>query len=242
MSRLLGLLLAALLSTAPASAGSFANLFVRYDVDSTTTTYCRYLGSNADPRQGAYFGTGTITTSGSSTTVTTVGSSGAFSVLTAGDAISVYVSATSTLIRNVVSKSDSDTIVVDTAVDLSAGYRWNYMVSSCGTADTDGWVSMDGFKSFTMTASYDQGDLGTGVDVVFECRGPHPFGAPVQVYPSSGATSLTTANAGTKSARQSVVAYEPWSECRIGVARSGADTSEATTSLELFSAYIEGRN
>lgn len=159
-----------------------ANFTYKYDVASTTGTFCTLTGLDGDPFASAKPGRGTIETVGSSTTITGVNAADdVFADVGVGDAIIVKIRNTSYALV-VVTNADDDTITVDTAVDFSAGVVWSYKSLACGTTVNDGWISTAGYQTAQLTVQYDAGDL-TALAVAFQCKEDALGSDIVQVYP-----------------------------------------------------------
>jgi hypothetical protein len=250
-------LLLFLLLAAPASAQvRSANFGVRYDLDDAALTYCRVTGVGGDPYGAARQVPGKlIETSGSSTTVTAV-TAGAlpFADLNVNDIIFVRTSTTNVDMRVVAAKADGDGITVDTAVDWSAGdgFQFTWYDTACGTAATDGWIDMSALsEDKTIEISWDQGDLATGLLWQIECLSGGLDPKPNKVYPGDssdcGAGALTSgqclyavAGVGTTATRDKIWLPEFESACRVGILRSGNDTSDTTTNREQVSMSVRG--
>ncbi len=236
-----------------------AQYATRYDLDAAALTYCVVTGTGGDPyAANRTVGAGKlIETSGSSTTVT------AFTALTVpfadlgvGDILFVDRSGNGTTvdIRVITAKASGDSITIDVAANWSQGdgmtFSWRKL--SCGTAATDGWIDVSGLSGDkVITIQWDQGDLATGLLWQIECKtqGMNPLAN--KVYPgesadcaggtlTGGQCLIAVADVGTSAARASVWLPEYESSCRVGILRSGADTSEAGTKLEQVNIALAG--
>lgn len=218
-------------------------LAYRYDLDSTSLTYCKLGGLNGDPYQSPSPGTSNIATVGTSATVTAV-SGTPFSKVGVGD---VLISnqpdgVTETVI--VTAKADNTEVTVDPAVDWSngtAGYPFSWYDLVCGTGAEDGWVATPPGEhaSALLTVQYDVGDLTGGLDVVYECRGANLGAGPVQAYPggASDCGGFATLNTdvctitdvgtikGTLALQLTPVAFQ---QCRVGIKANTADPGDPT--------------
>jgi hypothetical protein len=253
------LLVFLLLLAAPAAAQGVktAQFATRYDLDAAALTYCVVKGTNGDPYGANYTGGPgkLIETSGSSTTVTAVTAGTLpFDSLGVGDLIFVQTSTTNTDIRVVAAKASGDSITVDVAVDWSAGsgftFSWRDLV--CGTTANDGWIDVSGLSGDkVITLQWDQGDLATGLLWQIECKTQGFNQLANKVYPgesadcgggalTSGQCLIAVADVGTSAARVSVWLPEYESACRVGILRSGNDTSEAGTNLDQINIAIAG--
>ena len=244
MKRFIALLILLLPATAEAQA---RHAFVRFDIDSATATYGELRGQGGRPDGGPIPVGITIKTTGSATAVTAaVASSAPFANLAAGDVISVTLANGTIDNRFIAAKADSNNITIDTAADWSNsgnGFVFRYWDATTCTDATCGWMDVTSLPKPTIFAQYERGDLATGAEVVFECRGSGINAQGIQVWPSTAGTfgSFTTANVGTVSARQALALdVAKFQQCRIGVRASGADTADVVgTSTELFTAWIE---
>lgn len=245
--RILGAALAALLfvllpTAAPAAETIISvPLVAGYDLDSTTLIYCTSVGEGglvlAAPRLAKH----KVKTSGSSTTVTSnTASAGAFEFVAVGDLLwfprteSVPVAAGAAVgaWRYVTARASADSITVDTAIDLSAGYGFGWRTPTCGTAATSGQVPVSGFDAINFVGQIDQISVTGGITYQVECRAEGPAATWVTII---GPTNKTAVWAGGN------VAYEPWAWCRIGwkigTADDGTDTG---ADAEKIAAYFTG--
>ena len=241
IGRLLVLAFLSLLCASPVFAQEgvhkSANFSYKYDVASTTLTYCKTAGLNGDPYGTAYKGPGTVETSADVVTITTVDASGAFALVSVGDII--YVNG---LTRVIITNADDDTITVDTSLDLTAGYIWSYKNMSCGTGITDGWISTAGYSTVQLGLQYDAGDL-TILSATWECIGGATGASRQRIYPGvasdcgdgtlNGAVCefTTVGDALTYKLTDNV-----FSACRIGVAyvtADGATVDEVTATIDV---------
>lgn len=200
MKRRIALVLA--LALAIASFGSrastqttrSANFAYRYNLRSTTFTYCRVLGLNGSPWTGnAISGLGQIKTTGSSTAVTenTAGQA-PFAPINVDDILVVKRGTTAPDdVRVVAVKTDNSNITVDTAVDWSAGFQFNWFRTVCGTTASDGWIETSGLS--TKEVVWNLVQLGTatgGIDVQWQCKSQALGSTAQAVFP--GATGTCT--------------------------------------------------
>ncbi len=254
LGRLLLTLLMVVGCAAPGLAQSVtANFAHLYDVDSASLTYCVVTGQNGDPFGAPRPGSSNIKTTGTSTTVTEF-TSGAlpFADLSVGDTIIVpkdnsAIPTTQTVI--ITAKASGASITVSTALTLTGtlGHPFTWMKQTCGTAITNGWVTVSSMSTVALTVQYDQGDL-DGLRVRWECR-PAGIGAqPVIVYPGEssdcglGGTLSTDrcnfATAGVTARLTVLVEGNPFNQCRIGLAYAAADASDAAANLEQVTATV----
>lgn len=247
------LLLALTLALAPAvaSAQYVASYSYAYDLDSAAYVYPKLVGVNGDPFAGAMPGPCNIKTTGSSTSITevTVGCN-PFTNLAVGDVITITRAAGATPdVRTIITRTDAANIVVDTAINLpSNAFRW--WKASFGTTDADGWIDLTGaFKNGGRIAiQYEQGDFATGFIWIVECRTQGLDPKPNQVYPGEssdcgkdGTLVSNTCQFATAPARFEVVFLpEQAATCRVGIKRSGADTSDAGAAIERISISAVG--
>jgi hypothetical protein len=245
-------LLTALALAAPAGAQTIqaGNLAHLYDVDSATLTYCTVAGAGGSVFGGPIDSLVRIKTVGASTTVTEfTAATNPFTPIAVGDTLLIPDITGVFQPRVVVAKASNASITVSSAITLTgtAGHPWRYLKSACGTAATSGWVGVEGFSRVSMTVQYEQGDL-TALVARWECR-PRALGAqPVIVYP--GETSdcglggtlavdrCSFATAGITSRLTLVVDGNTFAACRVGVAFSGVDASDAGANLEQVTVAI----
>ena len=184
---LLTVLLSALTGAAFAqSTHRTANFSYNYNLDATSLTYCVLNGQGGTPFGGPITGPGGITAA----TSTTATSSGAFTDLAVGDVITVKLASTNiTNIRVVRAKASSSSITLDTAATWTSA-AFSYLKLSCGTGDTDGWISTSGLsvKGITWILNQISGVTG-GIDIRLECL-PDGLGSkPIIAWPGASVTA-----------------------------------------------------
>lgn len=228
-----------------------ANFGYNYNVDATDLTYCKLTGQNDDPFGGSMSGPGLAATSGSSATVTDPGNASSFDALSVGDVMEFRSNITGVVSYRVVSaKASANSLTVDSAITLGAtGVPWRWLKLVCGTTAADGWIGVEGASTVYLTSQFEQGDI-TGLVVRWECRAGGLGGEEVVVYPgvasdcgygtlATDRCSWAAAAAGTYAARLTIaVDGGAYSQCRIGVAYTGADPSDATTNRESWVGII----
>lgn len=238
---ILALAILGLTGTAYAQEQASGNSAIEYDVDSSSTTYCRVEGLN-----GNVFGPNIpnnfqIKTTGSTTTVDAATGT-PFDLLLAGDVIFVTRIDGTTDRRVIITRSSSSQVVVNAAVDWSAasapnatGFAFSWRKTRCGTAATDGWFPASAQAATSIHIQYDQGDL-TALLARVECRASYIAALPIQVFPACTAGACNTtqsyATVGITSRSTYVVVDPSYTECRVGIAWSGADASDAGANLE----------
>jgi hypothetical protein len=206
-----------------------ANFTYKYDVASTTMTYCAIEGQQGDPYATPYTGAGRIQTSGSNTTVTTVDSSGGFAPVNIGDVIFVRFQDGSIENRIVLTNADDDTITVEAAIDLTGGFTWSYKQLTCGTSEDSGWILTSGYQIAQFGVQYDAGDL-TALAATFECKSDALGAKPVRVYPGISSDCGDGTLNGKVCEFTSVgdrlyfkLPHNVFTACRVGVAYVTAD-------------------
>lgn len=140
------------------NAGGQFTVVDKYDVDSTTFTYC----STGPTRVGP----GSISTSGASTTVTGDATAKLDTNLNVGDLIYATNSSTGLLTRYVASVTSETSITIEArggtdTWTLGAGTQWRFANVTCGTGASSGWVNVSQFLNHpdgqaTITAQVDQ--------------------------------------------------------------------------------------
>lgn len=244
LALMLGLVL---LPAAWADDNIYRVMTLKYDLDSTSTIYCRVEG----PQKG----TGKLKTSGSSQNVTenTAGTN-PFNGIRAGDVLEVdptpLANSTQHDIAYIITRTDSANVVVNPAVDWSAGYPFSYWTQDCGTAITDGWIDVSGFERAKITVLIKQMDA-TAVLWRVECKDAGPESAPNVVYPgqssdcgpsgtlSSGFCSFTSAT--DFAGNQAVDVPEIEKDCRVGMKIDTDDGADTTTHAEQITILLSGR-
>lgn len=227
-----------------------ATFIALWDLDSDTVLYPVLLGTDGNPFGDPMQVATLIETSGSSTTVTAVTAlTVPFADLGVGDLIFVRTSATNTDIRSIVAKASGDSITINAAADWSAGagFQFTWMDAVIGATVNDGWISTAGWNRIKVKVNYAQGDFATGLDVRWECRDRDLAAYEEIAYPdvaatcgddgvvASGYCQFATAGAGTG---LTLIIPGPWDECRVGMKRTGNDTSDAGAALESIAATI----
>lgn len=237
MKTLAASLLLALFASAPAFAQEqvAARMAIKYDLDSDSYTYCRLEGQGDRVDGPGLVGPAAILTSGSSTTVSeATASTNPFTNVAVGDVIIVDGNVVA-----VTARASAASITVDTAINLTAGKTFQYFKHACGTAATDGWVTVGPTDSVILGFELNQEDTTSGVDVRWECKAAVPSAQPVQVYPdnSAGAATKTYTAAGID-ARTWVNIDVAVSACRIGFkvtsTDDGTDTGAARESINAY--------
>lgn len=206
-----------------------AAFFYKFPLDATTMTYCVVLGRGDSPFATGRLNDFKIKTVGSTTTVTEdTASTNPFTDLAVGDLIQVDRTDGTTDVRVILARASAASVTVDSVVDWTGGFKFSWFKQKCGTAATDGWVDVSGYSDKTITFSLEQVNVTGGIDVRWECKGDSTAGTtalPVILYPgetdgcgggtlSSGVCNFTTAGI---TSRTSVVSFEPWGACRLGV-------------------------
>lgn len=205
-----------------------------YDLSSTSTIYCTSSAQDFVP------GINAIATSGSSVTTTAV-SGTPFDAIAVGD----WIQATG-LQRQVATKASGASITVNSAWNLgTAGVGWQYLHFTCGTAASDGWMSIAGLDLAQACAEINTLN-GTSVDVVWEARSDLSQTNPIQIHPgtagsasscgsgthASGFCNFTAAGIG---ARVCIQTAGPWDAVRVGLKITG------DSGVQSISTYVQGR-
>ena len=189
-------------------------LVSNYELDSTSMIYCKL----ADPINVQT----KIATSGASTTVTAViASSAPFALVSAGDVIGVSQNG-QFVERTVVSKSDSDTIVVSANITIPAAgqYFW-YRSGSCGTGAEDGWIPVEDMDKFDFTIQIDaMGITAGGIDAAVQCRNLSPS----TNYATVWSTNYTSTGVDT------VLVTALYDQCRVGLKVGTTDDADGAGS------------
>ncbi len=250
-TRLLALALGALALLSPALHAEerrVCHVAMKWDVDAAALTFPSLRGLNGNGCYGANSGDGRIQTSGSSTSVAeTTTDSNPFLGMAVDDVLLVRRSSTLVDSRVIVTYTSDSAVVVDEAVDWSTpsgGFAFQWYDFASGTTDADGWVDVSNLgPGKGVEIQWEQGDLATGLLWQVECLTNTLQPKPNKVYPGessdcgggtlvSGQCLFAVASVGTTAARAKVVLPEDESTCRVGVLRSGADASDATTNRE----------
>ncbi len=245
--------LAALAGFAQVPVTTTVPVLVRYDVDSTTVTYCANQGWRDDLRAGIPGPLPIKTTAGPVTTVTSqTPATVALTPVLVGDILLVRPASwiqdifTAGWAAVVTVKTDNNTVTVDPAVNWDTGYSYTYIKSVCGTTNADGWVNVEGASRVTISIQYDQGDL-DNLSWRFECKQVAPGSVPITVYPSEsddcgigGTLAAGFCDFPTAGATANLAGEEDgvWGSCRIGFKRKTTDTSDAGAALERVSGSI----
>lgn len=220
-----------------------ANFLYKFDVASTTLNFYALQGQQGDPYATAYDGAGTIETSGSSTTVTGVDAArDVFAPVDPGDVIFIRFSSGTTEVRIVVTNADADTITVEDAIDLSAGYTWSYKKLVGGTGLDDGWISVAGYSIVQFGVQYDEGDL-TALSATWQCKSGALGAAPNRTYPGVGSDcgdGTLNGKVCEFTSTGDVLAFKisdnAFAACRLGVAyvtADGATVDEITATIDV---------
>jgi hypothetical protein len=221
-------------------------LAYRYDLDSTTLTFCRLVGNRQDVYASPIAGRDPIATVGTSATVTAV-SGTPFSSVGVGDVLISNQPDGVNEIVIVTAKASSTSVTVDPAVDWEnggAGFPFSWYDLQCGTGAEDGWVASPPGQhaSVLLTVQYEAGDLTGGLDVVWQGRGANLGAEEIQLYPGGGSDcggfatlstdvcTLATADVGTVKGRLAFqVEPNNYQEVRVGIKANTADPGDPTT-------------
>lgn len=207
--------------------------FLRFDVDSDSYVYGKIIGTfgrAVDP--APISAQGKIQTSGSSVTVTATDAANTapFAEVAVGDIIVVDRGTGVTDVRAVATRTDADNITVDTAVNWSGGFTFSYYKAVTGTAATVGWIDVSGADEVLVTVKWEQGDLATSLDYIVQGRDNSLNPQPIDLQ----AASILLADVGTSDdGRVFHVLTEGFSAIRVGLKRTGADTSDAGAAVEI---------
>jgi hypothetical protein len=241
--RKLFFLLAILASPALAQEQQVGRMAAKYDLDSTDFIYCRLEGQGGSPFAPGYTGPAPIKTSGSSATVVeSTASTDPFTDVAVGDVLVADGN-----VMSVIARASAASITVDAAVTLAEGTTFRFFKHSCGTAATDGWISVSGAESVILGFEMNQEDTNTGVSVRWECRAPTPGAQAVQIYPdNSGGAAVKTYTAAGIDARTWVNITGGLESCRIGMKMAstddGADTGAAMESINAYAVISRAIN
>lgn len=206
-----------------------ADYALSFNVSATTFVYPRVTGVNKSPFGDWIQNLDTATTSGSSTTVTSATTTG-FAAVAVDDPIVFSTSPPSH--RVIAAKASDQSITIDTAINLATATKFVHKKTAVGATDSDGWIDVSGGSSRQWGVSYNQGDLGGGLDFKIECRlldGTSYWNPIFQVYPSSGVANFASPGSAIGTV---VVAFEHYSECRVGLKANTSDPSDAGANRE----------
>lgn len=229
----------------PASAEQISyNVLYKYDVDSTTETFCVLEGANGTPFGPGIQSIGNVTAANDPTLTAVDATQDVFAELAVGD---VLVFNNPTAVVRLETKTSADAVEMSEAQTITAKpFQWYKLV--CGTAATSGWFDVSNFDGGVVITvqSEQQVDDGNGIDVRWQCRGSSFGQAPIQVYPDNSSAAAVTnfaqGNTATTEGRVALYIPEPWSECRVGLDMNTADDGDdATTNLEEFTISLTGR-
>lgn len=167
-------LLAALLlpmgssAQAPTQAQGF--VMWAWDLTDTSYTYCALAGYQGNPFGPPLAGSAAIKTTGSSTNITEVtAGTNPFTYLAVGDMLLVRKVPQTEFDRVViVTRTDAANVVVNTAVDWSAGYQFYWLDRTCGTAVTNGWFSVGTFTTIEAQTEWSTKNA-TSLEMQTEC-------------------------------------------------------------------------
>jgi hypothetical protein len=198
----------------------------------TTTTiptqYCLF-GALAN-------GSGKAKTTGSSTSLTSATAlSGAFAGVAVADLIRVQVNGVM-YERTVTTVTDIDNIVVDAAINLAAGYMFQYAHMTCGTGSESGWFAVDDCENALVVVDVRQDTMTGGVVGTVYCRMTDSY---VSTPQSIGTNTWATA---TPASWKQLVS-DPWDQCRVGLkVGTSDDATDTGTDKEVIAAYVRCEN
>jgi hypothetical protein len=224
---------------------------LRYDLDSAgTLIFCTSVGGSDSVWDVAGIpGGGEITNSGSSTTITSSGTTGApFTNVAVHDTLLIDVDGT-IYPRQVLARTDANTVTVDEAIDLSADdYEFTYRDQTCDTGADDGWAYIGDLHNVLITFNMPQvsGD-GNGIDVRLEGmdKTDDGYDNPSQLWPLDktvgGAATVQNFTTAGIASNQKIFLLEPVEYIRIGLQHSVADDgTDTTTDAEQITVTIVG--
>lgn len=197
----------------------FKQFFHEYESDAETYEYNRLGDSIGLPVQGK----GGVTTSGSSTTISAAVTY-AFAGVVPGSVI-FFTRGDTIHVRKVASVTDGDTLVVDTAVDLSVG-QWAWSFYPLRTAD-DAYHNIGQLRNPTLFLQIDSINDATSVDFIVESVSPNIGGLTTTVF------SQNYTAAGT----DPVIIGETVQAIRVGVKVETGETDNGA----IVSAWLVGR-
>jgi hypothetical protein len=193
------------------------HFFYKYNpADTTNYNYGRLEG----PFQGYEM----VKTTGSATAIApAVAGRKPFAGLAAGDVCVFRSDAAGYLWRRIVTFTDSGSIAVDTAVDLSAAnsQAWTFFKSTVDTTPTSGWQDVSSF--ITKTLYVDIPTNGDGIAISVEAE--NPGGNAIELYTASWAAAATTNTA--------VPIGEDVVRIRVGVKGTATTTETDSVSIKL---------
>ncbi len=249
------LFLAALAAlAAPVGAQPVKDFFagLEYDVDSATLTYCATAGPNTGDQLIMSSGGGS-----SANLVPSVAGSAPFTGMAVGDVLKITmstgVSPSTYAYRVIITYTSANAVTVDSVITIAAGTSWSWYRNTCGTGATAGWFSVPAAAlRMAATVLFEQGDI-TALVARWECR-PVGSASIVILYPGEGADcglgatfsvdrcSWPAAQAGTATGSLTVVDDAPqFAACRVGLAYTGADASDAAATLEKVTVSVSSR-
>lgn len=224
---LLGFVLAAAFGLAQPYEQVQATLARNFDVPAAGYTYLVFGDWSAslasiEPIPGA-LGPGSavnikVDTSGSSTTIAALtANTSPFQGMVAGDLLifpqlpaagGTYPPGPFRAERAIATFTDADTVTVDVALDITGtgGVTFRRKRRLSGTAATDAWFSVAGFRNFQI--QHTVGDINaTSLDVTLECR--------VSPHASAGTVSTDNITSDFVTVFQ-IIQARPYDQCRIG--------------------------
>jgi len=163
-------------------------VFLAYDVDSTTLTYCNLA-------EGYASALGKATTAGaSSATVTAVSGTTLFDPVAAGDTL-IFNTAAGPIARLILAKASGASITVDAVITIpAAGVTLKYQTygTSCGTGVTNGWFSLPR-GLYTVCLRVAQMNVTGNISMSIDTMNPHAYEqGPIPVLTGGGAIASAT--------------------------------------------------
>jgi hypothetical protein len=187
-----------------------------------------------------------VTTSGVSTTslAAVTALTTPFSVVAAGDLLHFsYIPATGnapqTFERLVVTRTDADNVVLDTAITIpAAGTTFSFRHATFSADPEGGWVSVTPYDSWTFSWVITQNTDTGGINYMLQCRLGAFGSVPVTLV---GPTNVASGAAAT-TASYSRVVNAAWDQCRLGFIFGTNDDADATgAASEKISVSFSGR-
>lgn len=233
-----------------------------YDLDSVGTyIYLRTVGESGNPLGNPLTRNVRVKTTGSqSTVVASTASTAPFALNSApptgggGDilyfdlkgqpdaAAPANIQGTKLVSRTLLTRPDTDTVTIDTAIDLTNGTTFFTRLFKTGTTATDGWIPVAGFATAEFSWQMKQSDA-SSIDVKVECESfnatDNTYSTQNQIYTKNVTVYGCPSGTGVGACDTFIFQGNLFDRCRLGF-KAGSDASDAGANLEKISAQFAG--
>ncbi len=172
------------------------------------------------------------TTASSASITSNTASSGALASISLYDLLLFNISG-EMFERGVITDTDANNVVVDSAINIAAGYFFRFKKHFAGPDDEDAWVPFQANLGLTFSFYIDQMDA-TSIDFYVQCRQAGTANRPVFMWTKNYTAATTTVGGDTVTIRNVNL-----DACRAGGRVNTDDGADTTTHLEKVSITVK---